>query len=95
VQSEEQLRKLCSEHGASVVENLMAIYGGLASRWLSAFEAADDATLSFADAAPAIACTFVRAGRATRRLLLREWPILPCSTTLMVAFIAWSSARGN
>jgi hypothetical protein len=46
LQSEEQLRRLCSEHGGSVIENLMAIYGGLASRWLSAFEAGDDGTLS-------------------------------------------------
>lgn len=46
LQGEEQLRRLCNEHGASVVENLMAIYGGLASRWLSAFEAGDDARLS-------------------------------------------------
>jgi hypothetical protein len=45
-QSEEHLRKLCAEAGGSVVENLMAIYGGLASRWLSAFEAGDDGTLS-------------------------------------------------
>lgn len=46
LQSEEHLRRLCSEHGGSVIENLMAIYGGLASRWLSAFEAGDDGTLS-------------------------------------------------
>jgi hypothetical protein len=45
-QSEEHLRKLCAEAGGSVVDNLMAIYGGLASRWLVAFESGADATLS-------------------------------------------------
>jgi hypothetical protein len=44
--SEEQLRKLAAEGGASVLENLRAIYGGLASRWLTAFECGDDATLA-------------------------------------------------
>jgi hypothetical protein len=40
--SEEQLRKLCAEAGGSVVDNLMAVYGGLASRWLVAFESGAD-----------------------------------------------------
>jgi len=40
LQSEEQLRRLVAESGAGVIENLKAIYSGLASRWLHAFEAA-------------------------------------------------------
>ena len=40
--SEEQLRRLVAESGAGVIENLKAIYSGLASRWLHAFEAGDD-----------------------------------------------------
>jgi hypothetical protein len=42
LQSEEQLRRLVAEAGAGVIENLKAIYSGLASRWLHAFEAGDD-----------------------------------------------------
>ena len=42
LQSEEQLRRLVAESGAGVIENLKAIYSGLASRWLHAFEAGDD-----------------------------------------------------
>ena len=44
--SEEQLRRLVAESGAGVIENLKAIYSGLASRWLHAFEAGDDPKLS-------------------------------------------------
>src|SRR5215472_14258744 len=40
LQSEEQLRRLVAESGAGVIENLKAIYSGLASRWLHAFERA-------------------------------------------------------
>ena len=46
LQSEEQLRRLVAELGAGVIENLKAIYSGLASRWLHAFEAGDDHKLS-------------------------------------------------
>jgi len=46
LESEEQLRDLCARHGGSVIENLGAIYSGLVSRWLAAFEGGDDATLS-------------------------------------------------
>ena len=46
LQNEEQLRKLASEAGVSVIENLRAVYGGLANRWLHAFEAGDDHRLS-------------------------------------------------
>ena len=46
LQSEEQLRRLVAESGAGVIENLKAIYSGLASRWLHAFEAGDDHKLS-------------------------------------------------
>jgi hypothetical protein len=46
LQSEEQLRRLVAESGAGVIENLRAIYSGLASRWLHAFEAGDDYKLS-------------------------------------------------
>ena len=46
LQSEEQLRRLVAESGAGVLENLKAIYSGLASRWLHAFEAGDDQKLS-------------------------------------------------
>jgi hypothetical protein len=46
LESEEQLRDLCARHGGSVIENLTAIYSGLVSRWLAAFEGGDDATLS-------------------------------------------------
>ena len=45
-ESEEHLRKLCAESGTSVLENLRAIYGGLASRWLVNFEAGADQTLA-------------------------------------------------
>jgi hypothetical protein len=45
-ESEEHLRQLCAEGGASVIDNLRAIYRGLASRWLVAFEAGADQTLS-------------------------------------------------
>jgi hypothetical protein len=45
-ESEENLRKLCAEGGASVIDNLRAIYRGLASRWLVAFESGADQTLS-------------------------------------------------
>src|SRR5712692_1849017 len=43
--SEEQLRKLCAENGASVLDSLKGIYGGLASHWLMAFESGADTTL--------------------------------------------------
>ena len=46
LQSEEQLRRLVAESGAGVIENLKAIYSGLASRWLHAFEAGDDHRLA-------------------------------------------------
>lgn len=45
LQDEEALRKLCASNGVSVVENLSAIYAGLAARWLHAFEAGDDQRL--------------------------------------------------
>ena len=45
-ESEEQLRKLCAEAGTSVVQNLDAIYGGLASRWLANFESGADNKLA-------------------------------------------------
>ena len=44
--SEAELRRLTAENSASVVENLAAIYGGLTSRWLSAFESGSDTTLA-------------------------------------------------
>ena len=44
--SEAELRRLVAENSASVVENLTSIYGGLASRWLSAFESGSDQTLT-------------------------------------------------
>ena len=40
------MRRLMAESGAGVIENLKAIYSGLASRWLHAFEAGDDHKLS-------------------------------------------------
>jgi hypothetical protein len=46
LESEEQLRDLCTRHGGSVIENLTAIYAGLVARWLAAFEGGDDQTLS-------------------------------------------------
>jgi transposase-like protein len=46
LQSLEQLQKLACESGASVVDNLSAIYSALSSRFLSAFEAGDDHRLS-------------------------------------------------
>ena len=46
LQSEEQLRKLAAEAGVSVIDNLRAVYGGLANRWLHAFEAGDDHRLA-------------------------------------------------
>ena len=46
LQSEEQLRRPVAESGAGVIENLKAIYSGLASGWLHAFEAGDDHKLS-------------------------------------------------
>jgi transposase-like protein len=46
LESLESLQKLACESGASVVDNLQAIYSGLSNRWLSAFEAADDHRLS-------------------------------------------------
>jgi hypothetical protein len=45
--SEEELRRLCAENGASVVEQLRAVNGAVSARWLIAFEAGADAT--FAD----------------------------------------------
>jgi len=44
-QSEERLRQLCAENGASVLDSVRGIYGGLAARWLIAYEAGDDITL--------------------------------------------------
>jgi hypothetical protein len=41
-ESEEQLRRLVAESDTSVLENLRAIYRGLASRWLAALEAGAD-----------------------------------------------------
>ena len=38
--------RLVAESGAGVIENLKAIYSGLASGWLHAFEAGDDHKLS-------------------------------------------------
>jgi hypothetical protein len=38
-QTEEQLRRLCAENDKSVLENLRAIYQGLARIWLQAIEA--------------------------------------------------------
>ena len=40
------MRRLVAESRAGVIENLKAIYSGLASRWLHAFEAGDDHKLS-------------------------------------------------
>jgi hypothetical protein len=42
----EQLQKLASENGTSVLENLHAVYCGLQNRWLRSFIAGDDAKLS-------------------------------------------------
>ncbi|HVM78855.1 MAG TPA: hypothetical protein VMU06_07535 [Stellaceae bacterium] len=43
--SEDELRRLLAENSSSVVENLMALYGGLTSRWLVNFEAGCDEAL--------------------------------------------------
>jgi hypothetical protein len=43
--SEEHLRNLCADSGASVIENLRAVYSGLASRWLANLEAGADHAL--------------------------------------------------
>lgn len=40
--SEEELRRLVAENSTSVVENLLSIYSGLASRWLACFEVGAD-----------------------------------------------------
>src|SRR5215471_1046219 len=37
--SEEKLREICAENGASVLTQLRAITGAIAARWLNAFEA--------------------------------------------------------
>ena len=42
----EKVATLVAESGVGVIENLKAIYSGLASRWLHAFEADDDHKLS-------------------------------------------------
>jgi hypothetical protein len=42
----ESLQKLACESGASVVDNLQAIYAGLSNRWLLAFESGDDTRLA-------------------------------------------------
>lgn len=42
----ESLQKLAAQSGASVCDNLAAIYGGLSNRWLHAFESGDDLRLS-------------------------------------------------
>jgi hypothetical protein len=41
-QSEEHLRKLLAESGASVLDRFNALYSGHLSRWLNALEACDD-----------------------------------------------------
>ena len=46
LQSLESLQKLACESGASVVDNLQAIYSALSSRFLDSFEAGDDARLA-------------------------------------------------
>jgi hypothetical protein len=38
-ESEDRLRKLCAESGTSIIENLRAVYAGLAQTWLAAVEA--------------------------------------------------------
>ena len=43
-ESEERLRQLCAENGASVVEQLRAVNAGVSARWLVAFEAGADDT---------------------------------------------------
>jgi hypothetical protein len=45
-ESEERLRALCAEGGTSVLEHLRAVYSPLAARYLVAFEAGADGTLS-------------------------------------------------
>jgi len=45
LESLESLQKLAAEAGSSVVDNLVAIYGGLSNRWLQAFESGDDVKL--------------------------------------------------
>jgi len=44
-ESEEHLRNLCAEASGSVLERFNAIYGGLSSRWLVAFESGNDDSL--------------------------------------------------
>jgi hypothetical protein len=44
--SEEELRRLTAENSTSVLENLMAIYGALTSRFLAAHESGSDPTVA-------------------------------------------------
>jgi hypothetical protein len=41
-ESEEKLRQLCAENGASIVETLRAVNAAVMSRWLTAFEVGGD-----------------------------------------------------
>jgi hypothetical protein len=66
-ESEEHLRRLCAESGVSVLDNLRAIYGGVASRWLVAFEAGADQTLALLTSR--LQSNLELQGRLTRELM--------------------------
>jgi hypothetical protein len=72
-ESEEHLRRLCAESGVSVLDNLRAIYGGVAARWLVAFEAGADQTL-------ALLTTKLQANLALQGQLTRE--LMPPGSTV-------------
>lgn len=45
-ESEEHLRRLCAENGASVLDNFRALYNGHLSRWLATLEVGDDVAMA-------------------------------------------------
>lgn len=99
--SEAELRRLTAENSTSVVQNLQALYGGLASRWLACLEAgADNALISISkemhrnlDLRARISRELTPAGTTIVNTIFQLQPVIELERTLMRVLSEYPDAK--